>query len=476
MNLNSVLAAATLAAGAAAQIPPAIPYSRTMDLLVVDSGVDGVHRLADRNQDGDYNDPGEVTVYYDELLGGIALSNPSCICCAPDGSTYVADSTVDIVLRLRDLNLDGDCNDAGEASLFFDGNDNQSGIVMASAQGITVDLLGRVFVAVANAGSVGTDLILQLEDLDGDGNANGPGEAVNYCTIPGGAGSVGNSIPTKVIVGPDLNLYYAEAGSTGVVTKGVWKLTDVDFDGNCNGPGEVTLFWTPPFVSSPFYWGLAVGRDGAFYVTDHSANERVWRAIDADQSGTIEASEQTLFYQTSGSTWWDVVLRDDGTVLLCEAQAPDRVTALRDLNHDGDALDTGEASQAYDSTIAPVAISPRGAALLRAPRLELSPPIVAQGTPTTVFVTTSKPGELAAAFLSVGTIPPLSLPPFGHLEIDPAVVLGIGFGLADANATFVVPLALPDVPAAVGTWALQAWCGDDFRTFFSNAVLLTVTP
>src|SRR5436190_23700036 len=104
MRRNNALVACTLGlAGAAlAQVPQVVPYPRTMDVLVVDSTFDGVWRLADLNQDGDCNDAGEVIAFYSDTIGSIALGNPCCIVCAPDGTASVGDSTNDIVLAPRD--------------------------------------------------------------------------------------------------------------------------------------------------------------------------------------------------------------------------------------------------------------------------------------------------------------------------------------------------------------------------------------
>ncbi len=466
----------TLTTAVAAQVPPIVPYPRTLDMLVVDSTYDGVWRLSDQNQDGDYNDALEVVSFYSDVTGSVVLTNPTCVAWAPNGTTYLGDSTIDIVMALRDQNGDGDAVDAGEHGVFFHSATNANAIVMASIQGITVDALGRLFCAVSNAGTSGQDMILRLEDQNGDGDADDANESLVYCLIPNGAGAVGNSIPTKVVIGPDANLYYSEVGTTLLVTKGVWKLTDGNLDGDCNDAGEVTLFWAPPFGVSPFYWSLAVDWAGNFYVTDHSTNEQVWRARDADNSGTIDVSEQQLYYQTLASTWWDVVLRDDGTVLLGEAQSPDRWTACKDLNADGDALDLNEASQAYDSTAASLAISVRGGSMMRAPQLSLQPPIVPIGQTSNLTTWASKPGDLTVVVLSVGLGPNFPLAPWGTVEIDVSAFTSIGLGFADAAGFFTLPLALPNSPSAIGTWGVQSLSGDSFRLFLSNASLLTVTP
>ncbi len=69
---GSHLAAAALLTSTIAMaqtVPPLIPFARTLDLLVVDSSADGVWRLADRNQDGDYNDAGVTSI---EMLAASA--------------------------------------------------------------------------------------------------------------------------------------------------------------------------------------------------------------------------------------------------------------------------------------------------------------------------------------------------------------------------------------------------------------------
>src|SRR5688572_30722632 len=78
--------AGTLTAPVRAQFPPALPYARTLDVLVVDTNADGVWHLADFNQDGDFNDAGEISSYYSDTLGAYAWTSPTAIVVAPDGT------------------------------------------------------------------------------------------------------------------------------------------------------------------------------------------------------------------------------------------------------------------------------------------------------------------------------------------------------------------------------------------------------
>ena len=215
-QLQGALAAVALAAAIPAQtVPQLTPFPRVMDLLVVDSTFDGVWRMKDLNQDGDYDDAQEISVYYDDVSGSISLTNPTCIGVSGTGTTYIADSTVDIVVALNDLNGDGDALDPGEHAVFFDAS-NQSGILMPSAQGLCVDAIGNVYIANSNTSTVGVDAIIKLSDLNGDGDANDFGEAIYYCQIPNSSAVVGDSIPTKVAVGPyDNNAYLLKCQETG---------------------------------------------------------------------------------------------------------------------------------------------------------------------------------------------------------------------------------------------------------------------
>lgn len=456
-------------------IPPAIPYARTQDLLVVDTSFDGIWRFCDFNLDGDYDDAGEISVFYSDTVGAYAWTSPTAIVSAPDGTVYVTEISNDAIYALHDLNGDGDADDAGEITVFFDGT-NASGFPIPQAYGITIDAIGRVYLAVNNASSpAGPDRILRLQDLNGDGDAQDANEAVDYYNFPGTTGSLATSIPTKVVVGPDGNLYYTEVG-TGF-TKGVWRLVDGNQNGNCNDPGEATLFWTPPFTTSPQYWSLCVDATGGLLVSDHAtSNEKIWRAFDANGNGVIEAGEQTLFFQTTGSSWWDLVLRSDGTVLAVDSDTPDKIHALRDANNDGDALDLGEATIAYQAGSASAAVAVRGAAMQRAPLLEITPPIVPIGTSTVVVTHAAKPLDLCVGVISIGLGTPFPLAPWGIVEIDLGVFVSIGAGFAGANGDFAVPFAVPNDPSVIGTYAFQSLCGDQFRLFLGNAATMTVTP
>src|SRR5262245_49691574 len=101
VSVALLLAVLTLQAGA--QIPQAVPFQNTGDLLVLDASGTTVWRLEDLNLDGDWNDAGEV-VLYRIFPTTTTLTN---LAVGPDGSVYVTDTAGDSVWRLQDLNGDG---------------------------------------------------------------------------------------------------------------------------------------------------------------------------------------------------------------------------------------------------------------------------------------------------------------------------------------------------------------------------------
>lgn len=330
---------------------------------VTDSGTDSIYRLEDLDRDGTYNGPGEVTTYYDENLGTIGLGNNNGITLATDGTVFVIDSSSDIVLGLVDLDQNGDCHGAGEHFVYFDGNPggNLSGIEMASAGDVVVGDDGVVWVATANTSS-GIDSILRLEDSNLDGDCNDLGEAlVYYEPAPGGA--TGDSIPQDVKIGDDGLIYFVDAGSTGALPKGIFQLDDKDNSGVIDQPNEVVTYFVPAsFGSTPFHWGFDQDSQGYWYLPD-TGNDVIWRARDEDSNGSIDpVSEASIYWQApSSSLIWQVELAMDGSLYACESQSPDRLLRMIDGDGNGSIDPMTEVVEIYDEGVSPVNISnPRG--------------------------------------------------------------------------------------------------------------------
>ncbi|MBL8862132.1 MAG: hypothetical protein JNK02_08975 [Planctomycetes bacterium] len=345
--LHLPLSVLLLASSAAAQIP--VQY-------VTDATNDNVWRCADLNADGDLNDPGEVVVFYSDVLGSIVLGNNVGLHAGPDATVYVTDSTEDCVLAFRDFNGDGNANSDGEHWRFFDGRagGNASAVLMPAANGLYFDRnTGVWWVASSNSGSTGNDAILRLVDLNGDGDANDAGEASEFWTFPGSPG--GDSLPQAVTVGLDGAVYFMDAPSSGLRQKGVYRLQDLNSDGDAMDVGEETLFFVPPFTATPFYWCLELGPDGWFYTAD-TGNEIVWRFRDLNSNGVIGAGEFSAFYTVgSASTMWDLTVAPDGSVYVSDFAPTSRIIRLLDGDASG-VIGPGEATVVYDEALSPSVI------------------------------------------------------------------------------------------------------------------------
>ena len=339
-------------AGLSAAQTPFVPLT---DLWITDPTNDRVDRVRDLNYDGDYNDAGEVSVFYDDTLGPIALSTNNSIASRIDGVLFVGDTTADTIYALKDSTGDGDANDSGEAVPYFNALTNAGGIAMPTAAGMCVS--GNVvWVANSQAGSSGKDSILRLEDLNNDGDANDVGEAREYYVSSdlsiGGSG--GDSLPQDVHVGLDGNVYFVDIPSSGLNGKGIYKLVDLDASGVIDQPGEVTPYFIPPAqTGAAFHWAIEQDSAGYWYMQD-TGNDFIWRGRDADNSGSIDPATEAVKWWISpaASLAWDLRVATDGKLYVCEAQTTDRVLLLNDGNGNGTVDPLTEVNIAYNESLA----------------------------------------------------------------------------------------------------------------------------
>jgi hypothetical protein len=136
-------------------------------------GQNHVVRLTDLNADGDAMDSGEAVVYASVFALGLAFSD--------DGALFTTVSQ-----RLVDLNADGDALDAGEDAIY-----GQPDGALGTPLSVAVDpVTGRILLQhrfVTPTEHALTELI----DLDGDGNALGAGENPVFGTYSTSGSSTG---------------------------------------------------------------------------------------------------------------------------------------------------------------------------------------------------------------------------------------------------------------------------------------------
>jgi hypothetical protein len=459
---------------------PSEPFSLVGDVYVTDSTTDLIFRLADLNLDGDANDLGEVTVFYDDTIGAVAFGNNSNITFGPSGILFVVDSAEDRIFRLVDLDGNGDANGPLEATVFFDGDPqvNGSAIDMASPAGLSVGGNHVVWVADSNTGTAGLDGILRLNDLNFDGDANDVGEAIRIYTTPTGI-SLGDSIPSDVVVGADGKLYYVESSLTGAYAKGIYSLDDIDGNDVIDPLTEVTAFFIPtPGVLPEFLFTLSQDGAGYFYISD-TGNDVVWRVRDENGDGVITNATEASAYMTVpfASQIWEVNAALDGTLICAEDQNPDRVLLVKDTNGDGVIDLLTEVEEFYSQLLSSVSIqSPRGLTWERKPTLAI-PPTGGLGTTQTGKVTATE-SDFAYVYFSTGLSAPIPLPPFGFLELG--VTFPDLFGLFTSNTVpayvpLPFPISIPSNPGLVGLQVFfQALVGKVDRFQLSNVQDLTI--
>ena len=232
-----------------------------------------VWALNDLDFDGTTEQAGEAVLWYTAANGPqpdfIADMDPG-----PDGAVYLADGsfTAPKIIRLLNLNLDADCDDPGEATIFFD-QSNAEGIVLGRLGSMTV--LETPQTAMYVMGDGWGPQLLYLEDLNGDGDALDPGESSVVWTE-----LISNAYFNPIMSSPNM-ISYDDAGQlrlhsghavsdpndpTGIgFYYPIVDLQDLNGDGDYHDAGEVTeLIYDPlggkaiPFGPNEFIVGESV--------------------------------------------------------------------------------------------------------------------------------------------------------------------------------------------------------------------------
>lgn len=449
-----------------------------LDCYVTDSGVDTVWRLSDLNLDGDFQDAGEVAVFYDEDIGSLTLGNNNSVAVADDGVVFISDTSSDQVIALVDLDGDGTAHAIGEHTVFFDGDPaiNADGIAMESPSNISVLRDGRILVADANNGSGGNDQILILEDQNGDSDANDAGEVTVFLLQPN-FGSVADYIPNAIDALPNGDLLYLEGSSNGTLPKGLWRLSDTDDNGVIDLGSEFTVYFVPPILgSTEFMWDFGVQPDGTVYVAD-TGNDVIWKMLDINGDGGIDNTFELTQYWTAPGTSliWTVQPDRDGRLLVAESQSPDRIVIMEDLDGSGFIDQPNEETIVWSDDVSATNISnPRGLAWRRAPILRARTRADI-GRDLTYFVRGAV-GESYIIAASIGPVPaPVALPPFGVVEFDLANAFIADAGVLGTEGRALDSFFIPNDPSLSGqSIHLQALVGTFARRALTSRVVVGI--
>lgn len=328
------------------------PAYLPINVLFGDQTADKVFHLRDLNGDGDATDAGERIVFLDKTnQSGLAAptGNVFAIHQAADGAVYIAEGDTDAVYVARDLNHDGDANDAGEAKVWFS-KDNAEGFQMPTPNGVSTDSSGAVY--VVNAGLISgqtDDAIYRTVDLNNDGDANDAGEATRWVNLQ--TLNVKSSAFDLSFVGDVAFL----ADTNGADADTVYRLEDKNHNGVIDA-GEAQVFIADGNAfGAPIDFALAT-QDGSVLTWDFTAvggASHVFRLTDLNNNGTIDAANEVKeVWNTSflpagfgNSVGFAIAAGEDGDLVVTSnsGTATERnVVHLTDLNGDGDYMDAGE--------------------------------------------------------------------------------------------------------------------------------------
>lgn len=321
---------------AAPDDPAPLPFELTDVVLVCDASGDRILTFHDADSSGAVEtDLGEIGVFYDDSSPGPDLSTPSHLAPGPDGGVLLLDGgTLDQVLLLRDRNLDGDSNDDGEISVYYD--DSTGGPSLYTPNTLLPAESGGFY--VSDDGSRARR-ILWLGDLDESGDALGAGESrVVY----------DSSALSSPLLEDVESLAETEDGVLLVgdsTLEAIFALEDLDGDGTFLGEDEVRLYFQGT-VDLPLGDVEAICRvEDAVYACERESG-RILRLSDGNADGdAADPGEATIFLDDTVPGAFrdvtDLIALPEGGLLAID-NASDTLRIVQDLNGDGDALDEFE--------------------------------------------------------------------------------------------------------------------------------------
>jgi hypothetical protein len=273
------------------QAPPL--DAKTGGAIVGDMTLDQIYLTFDVNGDGDADDEGEAWVFFD-ATNASGLPDPTkavyTVFQSASGYVFYGDGTADAVYRVCDLNGDGDAQDPGEANVWFSDADNFHGFHVISPQGIFQDSSGATF--VLNAGTVSTpcDAIYRTVDLNGDGDANDENEATLWMDVQN---LIVDSSAFGITIMNDV-VYFADL--VGGNPDAVFRAEDV------NGNGSIEADEFNVFVDETNPYGVQCGagivNDGTYlYISESLTSvdpQKVCRLIDLNGSNDIDDQSEVM--------------------------------------------------------------------------------------------------------------------------------------------------------------------------------------
>lgn len=320
--------------------------------LIADRVNRAVWFIHDDNANDLIEEPGEVTLFFNasNAAGTPTPQFISALEARRDGLVLLGDTTGRQFMFLRDLNGDGDAQDIGESSVAANAS-NASGVSFAVPTGCGFDSLGRIF--AVNAGNAnGNDGIYRLKDLNNNFDCQDAGEITEWvASAPTGFGPGNGPYSPQEIVFSGVTGYLRNSSAT---LHGVYRFEDLNNNLRADDPGEFAPVWNSATSGVTPLAGLTLdldrARPGSIYTYQAATGpiHQFIRLTDLNSNGDCnDPGEAVIVYTAPGTgfTPADIYSLSNGDLLVTSnASGGINVVRLRDLDNDGDFQDSGEQS------------------------------------------------------------------------------------------------------------------------------------
>ncbi|MEM6441106.1 MAG: hypothetical protein AAF763_15580 [Pseudomonadota bacterium] len=330
---------------AAAAMSIAAPAQAVMvQAIFSDQTTDQILLAVDLDMDGDAEDPGETAVFFDENnLSGLVTptDNVFTMTQTADGDVYFGDGVTDTVYRLRDLNGDDDAQDPGEAQVWFSAA-NAEGLPLQTPNGVAAGPDGAVYVVQADTvGNPVGDAVYRTVDLNGDGDADDAGESSQWLDLTALSPT---SSPFEIRFDGDV-AYIIDSNGGGINL--IYRAEDENGNGVID-PGEVSVFIDED--DGPIDFGLAADGGALFTIEllDFVDDVQLFRYEDLNDDGVIDGLDSIVEVWNSDGTdlafSFSLDVESDRALVTSNGTDPeeDSIYSLFDTNGDGDFFDAGE--------------------------------------------------------------------------------------------------------------------------------------
>jgi len=307
-------------------------------LYVCDSNDDTIWCLEDHDGSGAWEPDGkdEVVLFYGDESAGPDLSVPSHLLLAADGTLLALDGgTHDTIFSFRSRNGDKDALDDGEQGVYYDASGDSPGLGTPKAMVYWSD--GSILVCDDGSRSI---RVIRLIDLDGDGNALGPNESSIAFDGANFAGTAIQD-PETIAVGADGAVYIADS-ATRTVIELVDVDGNGDFQGVTESrvifvAAETTPFGDVDSLVAAVDGSLLVGdRETNTVLRLVDRNGDGDRVDDGEWSVVLDGTAEVPALDIQ-----EMLELHDGGILIVDGRR-DGLIVAEDVNGDGDWNDAGE--------------------------------------------------------------------------------------------------------------------------------------